>query len=109
MRWSIRQLEYKPPSVDGKFAYQFKVPVPLLGSGTHFWRIVLVMELIRLAGIWLLGNAMPVSGSLMADVKIPWRWLTVGTVVSIGVTPWITLVSSNAPYMNVRLRPLYFG
>ena len=87
MRWSIRQLLYKPERVAGKFAYQFKVPVPLFGRGTHFCRIVFVMELIRLAGIWLFGKAMPVRGSLIADVKIPWRWVSVGTVVSVGVTP----------------------
>jgi hypothetical protein len=48
---------------------------------------------IRFAGIVLLGNGWPVSGSRTVVVKMPCRWAAVGTFV-MRVTPRVILVPS---------------
>ncbi len=83
MRWSMRQLYCSVPSVWGDVETQFETPAEVFGSGTHFCMIVLVIELMRFAGITLPGNGAPVSGSVTTvEPKLPDRCAGVGTVVS---------------------------
>ena len=64
----------------------------MLGAGVSA-KVLAAMGSIRLAGITLPGKFSPVTGSLMADVKIPFRSARVGTRV-IRVTPLVIRVPS---------------